>query len=64
MKKKTNSPKMKMEDDNRMKAHKMLKSHKKRSRTKKSTGAMREMTVNKKRTKAISKHQIIKRIRI
>ena len=64
MKKKTNSPKMKMEDDNQMKAHKMLKSHKKRSRMKKSTGATREMTVSKKRIKAISKHQIIKRIRI
>ena len=47
-----------------MKAHKMLKSHKKRNRMKRSTGAMREMTVSKKRTKAISKHQIIKRIRI
>ena len=64
MKKKTNSPKMKMEDDNQMKAHKMLKSHKRRSRMKKSTGATREMKVSKKRTKAISKRQIIKRIRI
>ena len=47
-----------------MKAHKMLKSHKKKSRMKKSTGAMREMMVSKKRIKAISKHQIIKKIRI
>ena len=64
MKKRTNIPKKKVVGNNQMKAHKTVKSHKKRSRTKKSTGAMREMTVNKKRTKAISKHQIIKKIRI
>ena len=63
MRERMNTPK-KMVGINQMRVHKMLKSHKKRSKMKRNMVATREMTVSKMRTKGISKAQIIKRIKI